>query len=229
MAETGWERKMLHFYPGPRRLLFIVDSKLVLDVDARGGPRYPGGKPTTANEMQQMPTTPGRYRVGWVGRYVTRTWDQARIPWGARLKPHPSDDKDMLYEASPGHWRSVLKVAKVTRRQLEDGNKHDYHDEHLPTRWLWNPFGPVAIRYYVDRNDNHRRDPGEPLSGEMFHTTPDDEANADRPLDDSHGCIHIKPLDRDALLKAGAFLLGTLLVIHDYGEVAPVPRADRGN
>lgn len=219
------ERKALHFYPGPRRLLFIVDQKLVLDVDARGGPRYPGPKPTPEDKMQRMPTTPGRYRVGWIGRYVTHTWNEARIPWGARLKPHPSKPNDMLYEVSPGQWRSVLETAKVTRSQLADSNSRLYHDERLPTRWLWNAFGPVAIRYYVDRNDNHRQDPDEPMSGEMFHTTPFDEADPGAALLESHGCIHLKPLDRDALLKSDAFALGTLLVIHDYGEVAPVPRA----
>jgi len=45
---------------------------------------------------------------------------------------------------------------------------------------LFNDFGPVAVRYFRDDNHNRRLDGKEYLSGEMFHTTPDNEAQAAR-------------------------------------------------
>jgi hypothetical protein len=104
------------------------------------------------------------------------------------------------------------------------GHRALYGEGSSPDRWRLNPFGPIAIRYYVDRNDNRRRDADEPLSGEMFHTTVENEADSDQRLFPSHGCIHLRPIDRDALRDQGAFELGTLVVIHQYGEVAVVPR-----
>jgi hypothetical protein len=59
----------------------------------------------------------------------------------------------------------------------------------------------------------------------MFHTTPNNEASTDRDdpviLGGSHGCIHVKPLDRDKLHQAGAFNRGTDLIIYSYEDVVP--------
>lgn len=74
-------------------------------------------------------------------------------------------------------------------------------------------------------NHNKKLDAGENLSGQMIHTTPQDEANTvlgkDVQLTNSHGCIHLKPMDRDLLEKAGAFAKGTDLVIHAYEKLIP--------
>lgn len=227
MAGSGREKKELHFYPGDKRLLFVVDAKLVLDVDAWGGPTYPGRK--VPGEMQAMPTTPGRFRVGWVGKYVTSSWKRSKIRWGARLRRHPASSDDFLYEASPGQWRSVKAMTGATRQQLEAEYARLYKQPGVPERWCFNDFGSVAIRYYEDRNDNHKRDAGEPLSGEMFHATAESEADPGAVLYSSHGCIHLRPLDRDALLNGGAFALGTLVVVHNYGETTGVPRTPAAN
>lgn len=94
-----------------------------------------------------------------------------------------------------------------------------------PPAWVFNDFGPIAIRYFKDLNRNRKLDARERLSGEMIHTTPIDEANTARGLPvnlgPSHGCIHIKPIDRDCFLQAGAFARGTDFIIHTYDEPLP--------
>ena len=95
----------------------------------------------------------------------------------------------------------------------------------IPDRWVFNDFGPWAVRYFRDTNRDGRLDAGERLSGEMIHTTPEDEAaNAKGErvsLGPSHGCIHVSPRGRDKLMAAGAFERGTPLVVHTYTERLP--------
>ncbi len=103
------------------------------------------------------------------------------------------------------------------------------HDSGIPDRWVFNDFGPFAVRYFVDKNRNHKRDRNEPLSGEMIHTTADNEAEVSQgsraSLLPSHGCIHVDPIDRERLHAAGAFERGTDLLIHGYNE--PLPESMR--
>jgi hypothetical protein len=87
----------------------------------------------------------------------------------------------------------------------------------VPATWVFNDFGPLAIRFFKDTNHNGILDQNEKLSGEMIHTTPKNEAQYRRhqpvTLEESHGCIHIAPRDRDQLNLMGAFTRGTPLVI----------------
>jgi len=93
----------------------------------------------------------------------------------------------------------------------------------VPPKWVFNDFGPIAIRWFKDLNGNQILDNKETLSGQMFHTTPLNEAQHKQglliKLTASHGCIHLKPLDRDNLLRSGAFNSGMLFVIHKYDEI----------
>lgn len=61
--------------------------------------------------------------------------------------------------------------------------------------------------------------------GEMIHTTPEDEANSARgipfTLSESHGCVHIRPSDRDKLVRAHVFKIGTPFIVHRYTETYP--------
>lgn len=92
----------------------------------------------------------------------------------------------------------------------------------VPRSWVFNDFGPLAIRYFEDIDGDGKRGPAEPLSGEMIHTTPENEAQTSRGLDvklgQSHGCIHVRPVDRDALRNLGAFTKGNVFVVHRYSE-----------
>lgn len=96
----------------------------------------------------------------------------------------------------------------------------------LPEKWIFNDFGELAVRYYEDKNKNRKLDGNERLSGQMIHTTPRNEAQSDRfagdpskvALSESHGCIHIRPMDRREFSKQGAFRKGMTLIIHSYDE-----------
>ena len=102
---------------------------------------------------------------------------------------------------------------------------HDANGDGIPDTWVFNEFGPIAIRYFRDRNRNRKLDAGESRMGEMIHTTPENEAQTVQgqpvELDTSHGCIHIKPSDRDLLLRLRAFAKGSLLVVHGPSELVP--------
>ena len=92
----------------------------------------------------------------------------------------------------------------------------------MPRTWVFNDFGPEAIRYFKDLNHNGKLDGKEQLKGEMFHTAPDNEAQQaqGKPIvmGESHGCIHLRPVERDQLKAKGAFELGRALIIHTYKE-----------
>lgn len=106
-----------------------------------------------------------------------------------------------------------------------DLNKAPYGKYSVPETWVFNDFGPIAIRWFRDVNGNGKLDVDERLSGQMFYTTPDNEAQAafKQPvtLTESHCCIHLKPVDRDRLFSAGAFKPGTRFTVHRYDETAP--------
>ena len=90
---------------------------------------------------------------------------------------------------------------------------------------MFNDFGPWAVRYFADKNRNKKLDGAESLSGEMIHTTPNNEGQISQgqavTLFPSHGCIHVSPIDRDRLHAAGAFDRGVDLIIHGYNETVP--------
>ena len=58
-----------------------------------------------------------------------------------------------------------------------------------------------------------------------IHTTPDDErataAHKGFLLSQSHGCIHIRPLDRDDMMKKGYLHSGREVEVKHYGEKGP--------
>ena len=56
----------------------------------------------------------------------------------------------------------------------------------------------------------------------MIDTVPKNQGQTDQglPVDgDSHGCIHVRPVDLARLLRQGAFKAGELIVVHGPGEV----------
>jgi hypothetical protein len=191
--------------------------------------------------MQPEPTTPGSYVIHNHGPYVTATWDMSRIAWGTPLKLDAGGEH-VLYQGGSGsnRWRRVDRlIPRLTAAKLRVLYKNLYgktgiHDSNLdgfPDKWVFNDFGPWAIRYYLDRNRNRRLDAGERLMGEMIHTTPINEAETAIEaktgetdlvkLEYSHGCIHIKPIDRVSFLKFGAFQTGNLMIVHGPAEVVP--------
>lgn len=209
----------LHFYPG-QYLLAVLDEKgLVLArSEAKGGPRVKGHDPHMAEE----PTTPGRYIIDRAEAYRTPTWAYSALKWGTPLQDRGATKDDVWYRTSGGQWGSIKRDYGIARDDILKQYFELYRRYEVPATWIFNDFGPIAIRWFKDLNGNRRLDGKEVLSGQMFHTTPADEAAVanKKPvaLSESHGCIHLNPIDRVSLMAMGAFKPGTTFVVHAYDE-----------
>ncbi len=181
------------------------------------------------------PTDPGNYVIlGVEPHHVTQKWKFSRIPWGARLRVSTQDYNDVMCEETPGHWKSLNTFFGIRNATALVARLHErlYGNRAIPATWIFNDFGPRAVRYFVDSNHNGKLDKGEEVKGEMFHTTPDNEAEAaafraahpgstaDPPVRmfESHGCIHMRPSEFSRLIASGVFQRGTKLRIHRYTE-----------
>jgi hypothetical protein len=137
----------------------------------------------------------------------------------------PSGKPDVWYQVRGGQWASVSKDHGISRQDIVDLHKDLYGTATVPSTWIFNDFGPLAIRWFKDLNGNRKLDGGERLSGQMFHTTPENEAQQalGKPvlLGPSHGCIHLKPADRNKLFHQGASKPKTVFIVHRYHERLP--------
>jgi len=233
------QQKELHFFPGPHVLLWFVDGVVRLRAEAWGGvDPDPSAKDDV---MEPRKTTPGRYIVHSLGPYQREwgRWAWSRIRWGARLRLETKGRKvRVMYETGERTrpWRPVSSVLRgITFEEIRDrfsdiygvGSRYDWDRDGFPDTWVFNDFGPLAVRYFRDRNHNRRldKDQGERLMGEMIHTTPENEGEEEQGrsarLYSSHGCIHVAPSSRDAFAAAGAFGRGTTLLVHSYDESVP--------
>ena len=226
--------KELHFYPGDQILFYFdIDAKgnktVIARSEAVGGPDTSFGTGRTSGG----PTSPGRYIIDKQEAYRTDTWKFGEIPWGTPLLDKPAQN-DVWYKLkNMKSWGSIKNDFGYTRTELKQEYFDLYTQSKIPTTWVFNPFGPVAIRWFKDLNGNGIFDPikngrdFEKLEGQMFHTTPVDEANTalSSPvnLEQSHGCIHLNPQFRDHFIAMGAFKKGTPLVVHLYTEHYATP------
>jgi hypothetical protein len=229
MADT----KELHFFPGVQTIIWVVNGKPEIKADAWGGEEpVPGVK---YDVMKPRPTTPGRYVIHSYAPYTTNTWPLSKIAWGTKLTLDASR-KSLLYETGVARpaWKKVEdKIPGITVdwvkaqyfRLYGSSGEFDSDRDGIPDVWVFNDFGAWAVRYFRDKNRNKKLDGKESLSGEMLHTTPENEAEVatKKPvvLAPSHGCIHLNPTQREQLYIAGAFSKGTDLVIHSYKETIP--------
>lgn len=210
----------LHFYPGEQKVVLIKGGKEVANYPARGGPPVSSGTPV--GSLPADPTRAGSFRVYDQTAYRTNTWVWSKLKWGTELQDQPKKN-DVYYKLPSGKWASVSKDVGLSRDAIITANSNIWGGTGVPATWTFNDFGPKAVRYYRDVNGNGQFDDKvDELMPDMFHTTPVNEAQeaGGKPvtLEDSHGCIHLPPAARDALLKAGAFTPGQPIVIHGYDE-----------
>jgi len=231
-------------------MVWVVNGIPKLHAEAWGGVAAAPG--ATFKIMKPERTKPGRYVIHSYGSYVTNSWPMAKIRWGTPLKVEGTgNDKYVLYQTGTTHrsWKRVDSIISVGtylglqgyfRMMYGDDGHYDHDHDGIPDKWVFNEFGPKAVRYFKDLNDDGVLDGNEQLMGDMIHTTPQNEAQyaldledpekkkkktSSVKLDDSHGCVHISPRDRDRLHGAGAFDKGTIFIVHGYNE--PVPAFPR--
>lgn len=208
----------LHFFPGQHLLLVKEKNSVIERAEAKGGPSEVGNDP----RMPEEPTWSGEYRIGRSEAYRTPSWQWSRIEWGTPLQDKGAMQNDVWYRTAGGRWASATKDHEISRSDIIMQNFQLYGKTEVPLTWVFNDFGPMAIRWFKDLNGNGVLDGKEALSGQMFHTTPDNEAqtaNGEKViLAPSHGCIHLKPADRDRLRALGAFKPGTKFIVHRYDE-----------
>ena len=107
----------------------------------------------------------------------------------------------------------------------EAGWLHDPTLEGRPlTTWIRNDFGMWAFNLRMKQGDKWAR------SRFYIHTTPINELETiagsgdTTGLEQSHGCIHIRPRDRIKAMALGYFSRGMKVEIKPYGEIGPPPR-----
>ncbi len=225
--------KELHFYPGEHQVIWVVNGKAVIKAEGWGGEEPAKG--VNYGQMKPQRTTPGRYVIYSYAPYTTKTWPLSNLAWGTKLSVDPTG-QFVLYADGGANpvWKKLEDVIpgatlawiKLTYSQYYgNSGKFDADGDGVPDIWVFNDFGAWAVRYFKDKNNNRKLDANESLSGEMFHTTPDNEAQVAQSqavtMESSHGCIHLNPVQREQLHAAGAFLKGTSLIIHQYNEKVP--------
>lgn len=227
MASTNW-RPFLVVYPGDAKNRFgdIVGHIHVNDgpetFDVAGGPptvtKTPGGHVAT-------PTPAGTYVLDSAEHHTTSGWPGSVVPWGARLR----EVAEVVQYETNGKWvdasgpngrvtHAVLKFAARSRdpispliasRQARQ-MFYDQHSGHLSPVWKSNDFGIWSWNLKLNG-----------LRTVFFiHTTPDDEnaGNSDFDLRRSHGCLHIRPKERDVMMGKGYLREGTTVIVKRYKD-----------
>lgn len=200
----------------------------IQEYDGHGGP---ASEVMGGDNHPKTSTTPGRYVVGAIEKHVSygkyKGW--SGVAWGTEMRLLG----DVVMVKKGGSWIRLSEVNsewgkfKGKEKDLTAQIKKAYHSFYnklvVPDRWVFNDFGHVSVKYFVDRNKNWKMDGKEGFLGDFIHTTPGDEARValKQPivLSESHGCIHVKPFDIDTLIGNGYIKKGHTIEVHPYSEM----------
>jgi hypothetical protein len=174
-------------------------------------------------------TTPGKYVLGQAEHHVSENWPSSVVPWGAAIR-----DTSGIIEYQIGNvWKEATgphgSVTKAYVRwyhksnqpiSVEEASKMArgtfFQNHRLVTTYLYNDFGKWSWNL---KRAGHR-------TVFYIHTTPPGEFAYEHTgipyqLEQSHGCIHIRPADRDNMKDRGYLGAGTEVEIMRYGVVGP--------
>lgn len=222
--------------PGPAgkpwpmgKITVLVKGVPVASIPARGGPWKSHPDPRNPGHTAD-PTSAGTFTLAAGKPIVTSAWVFSQLADGTPIR---DTGTDVEFERD-GKWRStrtlpkpltrddIMRPSAVTdltrrwkrgdltlaqaRKKLQDMIAADDFTP-LATTWLLNDFGTQGFVIQ-----------GTP--GDIIHTTEitDDPTEALVPGDlaFSHGCVHILPADRDALIEKGFLRGGVKLTVHPY-------------
>lgn len=231
-------RVSLEIYPGER-----VDSRGVTlghiyvinghgeSYEMAGGPP-PGRGYNDKGGHSAGITPPGHYVLGPQEHHTTSSWPMSVIPWGAPLREADGEiqyqvrgrwitasgpqgtvtQATMQFHIRSGSQPNLSDVAASVRRAFYDqaGNLIPVWNHNDFGMWAWNLTSHGARSpYYV-------------------HTTPPNEAATAAHqrflLTQSHGCVHIRPADRDEMMQKGYLKAGIAVDVKQYGDTRPTPK-----
>lgn len=185
-----------------------------MQIDARGGHPIEGKIADKRNPGRTYgATTAGRFQLAEGKSHVSRgskekdPWQFSQIAWGTPLK---DDDPQggVLYKSKKGRWHSTMRLrVPIERDTIIAAEAELGRPKVVPATWDLNDFGKLAFRI-------------EGSNGDFIHTTPPNEEQYAKGLEEklqfSHGCIHIKPSDRDMMIDLGLLRGGVRVIVHKY-------------
>jgi hypothetical protein len=199
--------------------------------EACGGPKSSGAD----GPLHSFgPTPKGKYILGPQHQHVTKNWPNSCLPWGARIRLTGSifeykDKKGVWHEASgPNGYVTKINIAYMVRQKERaltpvekskiEGQVYKlfFDDRGAPiTKWIHNDFGNWAWNLTK----------GGSGTAYYIHTTPPDEIawddGNDIPLENSHGCVHIHPSDRNEMVLKGYLKKGVVFEVRGYDQKGP--------
>jgi len=174
-------------------------------------------------------TPPGEYTLDHAEHHTTANWPLSVVPWGAHIRLTEGDveyqvGQTWILATGPRGTvtRAMQLFAQRTNVQIapEDAAREArrlfFQRGSLITVWTYNDFDKWSWNL---KRDGHR-------SAYYIHTTAraERESLLDPPQyesEQSHGCVHIRPADRDEMMSRGYLAAGTAVRITKYGMRGP--------
>jgi hypothetical protein len=214
-------------YPGESQNRFgqVVGHIYVNDgaeaFDVAGGP--PTSRPDVGGHTATR-TPAGRYSLDRAEHHTTQGWPKSVVPWGAQLR----EEREIVQYNINGRWldasgpkgsvtRAFLMFSAKSRQPMSPlvasrFARQIFYDTNgvLMSVWQGNDFGKWSWNLKMGR---HR-------TVFFIHTTPQDEAavSSDFDLLQSHGCLHIRPRDRDTMVAKGYLQEGITVIVKRYED-----------
>jgi hypothetical protein len=223
----------LIFYPGDEQRgdtllghIYVMGGEGEV-YEACGGPAERSHEPGHT----RGPTPKGKYHLGPRHHHVTVNWSTSCIAYGAPLRQGAVEYE---YQDEKGHWHVASGPdGKVTKLRLkerrvelnrpltEDRRQEVIRD--VRKLFRWNDGTPMDSWW---RNDFGEWAWNLPGTACYIHTTPKTEVawhllNQNIALENSHGCIHIHPKDRDEMMRKGYLKQGAYFEVKGYSEKGP--------
>jgi hypothetical protein len=197
--------------------------------DMTGGP--PPGKGYHDRGGHTAGVTPhGHYVLDKAEHHISRGWPKSVIPWGAKLR---EEGGQIQYEVA-GRWHTatgrngeVTKAAQAFLHRSGQNLSLDQVDRDAVRPLFYQKDGTLLPMWNKNDFGNwswNMKENGE-RSAYYIHTTPENEAESAGGdpviLMSSHGCIHIRPVDRDDMMGKGYLKEGIAVEVRKYGQVGP--------
>ena len=211
----------------------VVAGQTVDQFTACGGPKKVDDSADRGHTIGKTP--PGHYTLGPRHHHVTPNWPNSSIPWGASIRRAANGEVE--FDDGSG-WKPATGdgapmnnaiVQFYVLQRLPVPPPEDIREDARAAFLVdgTSKTGPVVATW--ERNDfgkwafNLRR--GGKRTVYYIHTTPEDEvatANGrEFSLDQSHGCIHVRPKDRDTMMDNGYLAAGIAIEVKGYDAKGP--------